>query len=365
MLGIVMFLILLFFTNYVSVGISFGLAMSSLVCIIANLYFIAINLLDRDNKKNKKIISLILLILMIISMIISFFKPLVLSGLNICFSNIASIFVEPIILYMAISIYYWSTDGSETKLWSVGVKVFYIIVFTMIGIFIAGVSYFASIDGVLEFLNTNFKYENIKEINTRKSLYNSNNFEDIFPKLLEQEKKVYFGSGRDQDTIEREAFQKKRTYEGYKIYNKEKNDEHIYLLTILDTTCYDDTNAFPKYYVVVNFEKFEVVEFRKNSVGIEDDELAKKLENIEKSKDIEPHSFMFYTINKMKFINAEITCENINAQAKYLKDKNKIRCYSIENNNGEYKFTLRIERRSGIEASTGTIYSDYTFRVDY
>ena len=67
----------------------------------------------------------------------------------------------------------------------------------------------------------------------------------------------------------------------------------------------------------------------------------------------------------MKFINAEITCENINAQAKYLKDKNKIRCYSIENNNGEYKFTLRIERRSGIEASTGTIYSDYTFRVDY
>ena len=367
LIGIGLFLILLFFTNYVNVSIALGLACVGLLSIVSNFFFIIQSFLDHDEEKKKKIISIVLLSIIIISMIFSFFKPLVLSGLNIRFSQIASILVEPIIIYIIISIYYWSTTGSETKQWSIGLKLFSFVVATAIGIIISGFAYYTKSDGLLDFLNNNFKYEKVSEIETRKRLYNSNDFEKVFPKLLEREKKVYYDKGYSQETIEKEAFQRKRTYEGYKIQEKELETEHIYLLTVLDTTIFDETNDYPKYYVVVNLESFEIVEFRKNSTGIEDNELAKKLENIEKAKKISEHDFMFYTLQKMKSINAEITCENINQQAKYLKDKDRYRCYSIEKNGEEYNFTLRFVEsyRSGVVAITGKIYGDYTSRIDY
>lgn len=73
---------------------------------------------------------------------------------------------------------------------------------------------------------------------------------------------------------------------------------------------------------------------------------------------------MFYALNKMKATNSEITCENINSQRKYLREKYKFTCYGLENKDGEYNVTIRVEERRSLSYDTGVIHSDYTFSRD-
>ena len=361
-IGLVMFFILILFTNYVSVGVAGGLCLAGIISFLTIISFI-INMLKGEDKKEKKK-AIILLVIVLLCSILSYFFPLYIQGLKISFSRIASIFAEPLIVYALISIYLMSSDANE-GFWWVVTKILSVISCVLLGVFITGIAYFINIKGVLDFLNSNFTYEDRRILNFRELEYESQSFEEIFPKILAKQKEL-----RDSGKISQESIMEKFTEKsmnidvGYYVIRQEKYDEgNNYILTIEDKARYDENNNFPRYYVVVNLDTLEVIEFRKNSAGITDDEVAEKLEKIENFDEIDGYDYMYYTLNKLKVNNKEITCENLSYEANYLKN-NDIMCYQVNNiNDGTFEVILANDTYHGIETKTFIAKSDYTYEA--
>ena len=262
-IGLIVFCILAFTTNYVNVGIGIGLAFAGLVSLISSIY----NIYDMitTGTKSKRIIAIICAIVIIISIIFSLINPLYMQGLKINYSRFTSIFVEPFFIYAIISIILSMINGSDGGKFSLIMKIVSIIGGAGFGILFAGICYFTSLTPALSFLNKNFSYEDRQLIRYRTMTYGSNDFNEVFPKVLKEQKEIDDRDNLDQEQREKHIakvnFNFKNDYHVYNFINEE--GEHIYSLMIEDQAKYDETGDFPKYIVKLNLETYEVLSIEK------------------------------------------------------------------------------------------------------
>ena len=215
--------------------------------------------------KSKRVIAIICVIVIVISIIFSLINPLYMQGLKINYSRFTSIFVEPFFIYAIISIILSMINGSDGGKFSLIMKIVSIIGGAGFGILFAGICYFTSLTPALSFLNKNFSYEDRQLIRYRTMTYGSNDFNEVFPKVLKEQKEIDDRDNLDQEQREKHIakvnFNFKNDYHVYNFINEE--GEHIYSLMIEDQAKYDETGDFPKYEVKVNLETYEVLSIEK------------------------------------------------------------------------------------------------------
>ena len=262
-IGLIVFCILAFTTNYVNVGIGIGIAVVGLVSLISSIY--NIYEMITTGTKSKRIIAIICATIIVISIIFSIIHPMYIQGLKISFSKAASIFAEPVIIYALISILLTSLHDEEMGKLSITMKFVTLLGGMGLGILIAGICYFTSLTPVLVFLNKNFSYEDRRLIQFRTLDYGSNEFENVFPQILKLQKEYDDRDNLEQARREKNIAKIKFEFkDGYKVYNFTKeNEEHVYTLMIEDQAKYDTTGDFPKYSVKVNLETYEVLSIEK------------------------------------------------------------------------------------------------------
>ena len=260
-LGFIIFCILALTTNYVYVGVAIGLAFGGLVSLISALFYIYTMI--TTGTKSRMIIGIVCAVIIVISIIYSIVSPLYIQGLKISFSRFTSVFVEPFIIYAFMSVIlsylYGHGDGS------IFIKILAIIGGAGFGLLIAGIAYFAGLSPVLSVLNKNFSYEDRQLIRYRTMTYGSNEFNEVFPKILEEQKEMDDRDNLDQDRREKNIAKAKFRFKNeYIVFNFVKEDEeHVYTLMIKDQAKYDKTGDFPKYNVKVNLETYEVISIEK------------------------------------------------------------------------------------------------------
>ena len=71
------------------------------------------------------------------------------------------------------------------------------------GIIFAGICYFTSLTPALSFLNKNFSSDDRQLIRYRTMTYGSNNFNEVFPKVLKEQKEI-----DDRDNLDQEQREK-------------------------------------------------------------------------------------------------------------------------------------------------------------
>ena len=262
-IGFIVFCILALTTNYVSVGLGIGLAFAGLVSLLSSLYHIYEMFTAGDKKK--KTIGVICTVIIAGSIIFSIINPLYMASLKINFSRIASVFVEPFIIYAIVSIVLSMMSVADGGKISLAMKVVSIIGGAGFGILIAGICYFTSLTPALTFLNKNFSYEDRQLIKNRTMTYGSNDFTEVFPKVLKEQKEIDDRDNLDQEQREKHIAKVNFNFKNdYHVYNFIKEEgEHLYSLMIEDQAKYDETGDFPKYEVKVNLETYDVLSIEK------------------------------------------------------------------------------------------------------
>ncbi len=366
-IGFILLIILGLTTNYVPVGIGLGFAVAGL--------FTGLSLIGRgieyiiSKNKNEKIWGIIILIIVGLLLIMGFVDPIYSEGLKIKYSRFVGMFASPFIPFAIMSIIInIKEDGFEEGYWQFLMKCMSLLAYIAIGITITGIAYFADMNKVLNFLNKNFTYEDKRQLDRRESRYNSKDFEVIFKKMLEKDKETADKENKEYIKLEDYYLHKhKKLYAGYRVEDFQlSSGEHTYVIVIEDQATYDSNNKYPRYYPVVNFETLEVIEFRKNSAGIEDSSLVEKLDRIENESKPDADDYMLYTLEKLKNRGAEINCSTIYEEAKYLKMSKKMTCHNFEQlEDGNYRLYISID--NGILSRPSKeeviIKPDYTFEV--
>ena len=293
--GFIMLIVLGLTTNYVPVGVGLGLATAGFFTSI-RLILKGLELLTSKEKSNK-IWGIIILSIVVVLLIAGFVSPIYFDGLKIKFSRLVGMFASPFIPFSIMSIILNTVDeGIEEGIMQVIMKSMALLAYMAIGILFAGIAYFTGMNNVLNVLDKNFTYEDREQIYSRDSRYNSQDFEVIFTKMIEKTKENAEKNNKSFLDCESEYVKRhKKLSPGYQVESFQLvSGEHTYLLVIEDRARYDSNYKYPKYYPVVDFEKLEIVEFRKNSAGIEDDGVTKELEKIENMTNVSTDSYMKY-----------------------------------------------------------------------
>lgn len=366
-IGFVMLLAMSASSNYTDVGIAMGIAILGIIVFLISLILIITRLkvAIKNSDKKGKIISLMYLAILIISAIIGYCVPAYSNSLKIEYSNIVSIFVKPIIVYIIIMIINLFKAG-----WieNIGDSIFHFVmltiglgIFVFAGIGIMGINYFLGNTDFLEWADKNFSYENRIMIEQKKSKYGTDDFKTILEIDLKNAKEYYFETKKyDTDTV-KNNFLKHPYGFLFELDDYQELENNIYICTFIDKSQYGEDGEFPRYYAKIDLTTLSLIEILDNQAASNNAEENEFIEKLEKEKEVEAKDALKYAIINLKNKQKDITKENINEQLKYLKDTG-ITCKEVINQNEEnYLITMHTKREKFMSNPT---YKDEKFTVD-
>jgi len=347
--GFVMFFLMAATSNYIEVGMSMGISLLGLMSFLFSL-LIAISGMKNGDEKSLRTKSWICFFILIISAIVGYFLPAYSSTFKIAYSNLISIFVTPIPVYIAVLIFLlfsigWIDDLGDavSHLLMLALGLF---IFVIAGVGITGLNYFFGNDSFLTWADTNYRYENRIMLGHRESFYHTEDFETILKKDLADAKEFYEEKDYGMEKLKKDLLSNTYKLE-YELDSSEisSDNEDIYICSFVDKARYDTkTGEFPRYYASVNFSTFEVVEILENQAMSKSEEENDFIKKIEKEKEVSEGSALYYAAIHLRNKKLEITKSNINEQLKNLKD-NSVKCSDIEElDDTFYLVTMRVSR---------------------
>lgn len=338
--SLVMLLIMGLKTNYVQVGFSMGFAVLGLVLV---LLITCMSIMMLKEKKTRKE-GLIYLLITVICMIVGYFIPSYSETFKIAYSNIMSIFVTPLIVYIVLL----TTILIRGKIFfSGGMVVWYILcyvvslmLFIFSGVGIIGINYVISNDKFLDWVDDNFRYENRFILERRERLYNTDNFEEILKTDLEKLKSEYdvatFKDKLLNDTYDISSnmeFEISDCFDNY--------DNATYTCVFKDKAKYGEKGEYVKYYAKLDLNNFTVVDILKNRVGATEEDEIKFINRVEASSEVSTYDALKYALICLKYLKLDITKENIATQINLLRDdKLKVRSDITRSEDGKYLIVI-------------------------
>lgn len=353
--GLLMLLLMSATSNYTDIGFTMGFAILGALMLVISLGLIIMRL-KYCNDKKEKIKCLIHIFVLLISGIVGYLFPAYSSKFNIAYSNLMSIFVKPIFVYLIVLLINFNKSGFMDDL---GDSIFHLVflglslcMFILGGVALMGINYFAGNDSFLEWADKNFRYENRIMINHRLSKYETEDFNTIIEIDLKNAKKHYEEEKLDYESIKEEFLKSPYGFsfdlDDYQVLDNK--DE--YLCTFIDKSRYGDNGEFPRYFAKINIRTLELIEIVDDQSGTTNDEEKEYLKFVENEKETTIYNAIKYASINLKNKNIEITQDNINNQLKYLKDTS-IKCSEVvEKDKNTYIVTMRLKREKFMSPMT-------------
>lgn len=342
-------------SNYTDVGFTMGFAILGALILLMSLALIIMRIKNSDSAKEKRN-CLIELGILLICIIVGYVSPAYSSTFHIVYSNIASIFVKPLLVYIIIFLLNLKKVGF---LDDIGDSVFHLVflflslcMFIFGGVALMGINYFAQNDSFLEWADKNFRYENRIMIDHRISKYNTEDFETIIIADLKNAKDYYEKEKYNQEKIKEEFLESPYGFsfelDDYQI----TEDKNIYICSFIDKARYNEQGEFPRYFAKINISDLSLVEIIENQSGSNNEEENEFLEQVEKEKETTIYNAIKYATINLKNKGLEVNKDNINKQLKYIKDTS-ITCKEVEEKNDDtYIVTMHMKREPFMSSPT-------------
>lgn len=326
-LGLLVYIIMAGKTNYANAGIAMGFTAVGVVCVLISSLCALYQIFAGETKK-KRILGLIELAIIIGLAFWGYKFPFYSQKLTTQYSNIMSIFVTPLWIYVAIVAFHIIKELEEKGIiWSIVIVVFLIVVFVMLGSAIMGMNYFFDNKDFLNWADTHYHYYNKKWISYRINKYGVDNFSTIAPISLEESKNYLLKRGMSIEEAKNDFLKYAKSHNmGYFEYTLERFYEespNIYICDFSDPYQYTDDNKVPHYYCKIDFSNFTIVEILDYYYKITEKAMKYTQEGISSF-----YAAIEYGTERCKVEGEAITKENLNKHIGEIKSK--YYCYSVE-----------------------------------
>ena len=262
LIGIVIYAIMAGKTNYANVGIGMGISVLGLMCMIITI-LCAFYQIKNGKTKKMKLFGLAELIVVIVAGVVGYFLPAYNNALTVQYSNIMSIFVTPIYVYVILviinAIVEFEGTGAVAATISLAIS---LVAFVLLGSIIVGINYTFDNTAFLNWADEHYSYYDKWQIERRKEEFGADDFNTVMPKALEKFKEEYSKKNLSPEEMKKEFFESKKygtvCEHTYKLrrYIEDKTNPNIVTCEFVDPYQFGENHKDPIYYCKIDLSSF-------------------------------------------------------------------------------------------------------------